>query len=628
MTSRRALLIGSATGGLTGVANDIEAMAGWLDGLGFALDIRQATDATRNGVIEGLERLTRDSREGDVALLYYSGHGGYAQIRRRERMAGERALPRAIQYLVPTDHDKHTAFRGIFRSELSLATQRLAEKTSNITVILDCCHSTDAVRGAGEAVVKGVIEPWGEGIESHVKWLQAQGHDLDRLPEVRNPSVVLLAACEAVRRAFEVTRDTDGVRCGLFTDCLLHVATALPDPSQVTWDDLMRRVVDRVLRYKAQQRPQVSGPSSRHVFSERRLQRTGALALQQAAGRWFLSAGEAAGLAVGDRFRVVDPLAGPMPARLADVEVVEVDGASARLAVASEDARAIAPGMLALPHPGGATHQRCRIEGPGRLADELRQRVSEIAGLELVAQGHPGPLAFVIAVEGDQATVYDDSGRRLRWPWKDIVALDPVPRRERLAAFVEDLRSLVRGAELLRVARDREALVVPRRLSHVLTFGVVESDGTTRPLPHHGAELETGTRVFLRIQNTSSWPVRVTVFDVGVGRAVTLLNPNEPEGIDLGTGEYELLGAPELRAITGLKMQWPGDTPPDALGEESLVIFISSGTLPLTSWTTADWGDRAKRRSLHRGSDSAIDPFYVARRVSLRLQPPKGATRG
>ena len=623
MVTKRGLLIGSATGGLAGVAHDVEAMAGWLEGLGFELDIRQDANATRDAMLDALERLTRDTRDGDVAVVYYSGHGGYSQLRSRKRVVGDRVAPRAVQYLVPTDHDKHKSFRGFFRVELSQAMQRLAEKTTNITVVLDCCHSTDAVRDEDDAVLKGVIEPWGEGIEAHLAWLQAQGIDLDRLPEVRNPSVVLLAACEVSRQAFEIIRRTDGVRCGLFTDSLLHVLRGVPDPSQVTWDDLMRRVVDRALRYRVYQRPQASGPSSRYVFTERRQRRTGTLTIQRVEGRWSLNGGEAAGVAPADRYRIVDPLAGTTATEVAEVEVSMVDGYTSTLTVGMEQAEKLVPGMLAVPHPGGPTHQRCRIEGSGALADELRGRVLEIAGLELVGRDHTGELAFVVDVDGHQATVHDGNGKRLRWPWRDVIALDPAPRRERVDAFIEDLRRLARGTELLRVARRLETKAVPRRLSHTLTWGVVEEHGAPRPLPSHGAELTAGDRVFVRIENTSPWPVRVSVFDVGVGRAVTLLNLNEPEGIDLGAGEYELLGAPELRPLAGLEVRWPRDTPPDRPGEESLVVFISSSTLPLSSWETSDWYEHAVTRDMGPEPASGTAPSYLVRHISFRLHPPK-----
>lgn len=625
MSTKRGLLIGSATGGLSGVSHDIAAMARWLGSLGFLLDCREGVDATREGVFEGLERLIRDAKAGDAVVIYYSGHGGHSQVCATQRMVGERIAPRAVQYLVPTDHDKHEAFRGIFRAELSLAMQRLAEKTSNITMMLDCCHSTDMVRH-GDDMLKGRVEPWGEGIEAHMAWLLEQGCDVERLPELRNSSVVLLSACEAARQAFEISRPSDGARCGLFTDCLLGVVGELSTLDGVSWDALMGRVVRRVRRCRAYQRPQVTGPSARALFSERRQRAIGALSVFLSSGRWCLEAGEAAGLKPGDRYQLVDPLAGD-PRVVAEAEVSEVAAGRAALTVEPVQARTIESGMIALPRPGGPAHLRCRVDGTGPLADELRGRLPRLAGVEVVDEKTPGPLAFTADVTGDRVQIRGNDGARLRRPWRDEPAMESSSRRARLDELLADVRRLSRGIELVALARDLRERIVPRRLSHALEWGVVDRDGRPRRLPLRGAELTVGDRIFLAIENMSPWAIHVSIFDVGVGRAVTLLNPNEPEGIDLGSGETEIIGAPEYRSLSGLELQWPQDTPRDGPREESLVIFVSRDPLPLTCWETSSWCDERYFRSAEVGLEAQGEHAYVVQEVSFRLIPREATGR-
>lgn len=620
--AKRALLIGSATGGLTGIANDVAAMSSWLDGLGFDLDVRQGPSATREGILDGLERLRSDVRAGDAAVLYYTGHGGYSQVPPCQRIAGERVAPRAVQYLVPTDHDKERSFRGIFRAELSLAMQQVAQRTSNITVILDCCHSTDMVR-KDDALLKGLIEPWGEGMERHIAWMEAQGHDLERLPLIRSASMVLLSACEVARQAYEITRREDGVRCGLFTESLLTTIAAIPEPGHVTWADLMSRVVDRTLGRRLYQRPQVSGPSSRFLFTERSRRRLGTLVLQRMPRGWCLSGGEAAGVRSGDRYRIVDPLGGGEGQDIAGVEVTKVGASAAHVVLEPrQGAPRVLSGMLALPVTGGPVHSRFRIIGGGSLADELRRRISATAGLEVIDGDHTGEGVFMLEVAGKDVLVRDDDGARLRWPWRDLDSAG-FTRDDRLDAFIEDLHRLARGTELVGLARRREGDEVPRRLAHVLDWGVVDEHGAPCSLAHHGAELTVGDRVFIAIENTSLWPLRVSVFDVGVGRAVTLLNPNEPEGLDLGVGETEIIGAGELRSLTGIDLHWPGDTPTDSARGESLVIFVSSQPLPLMSWETSSWWDRSDTRDLTPTPRVSTDQTYCIRHISFSLSPSK-----
>lgn len=183
-----------------------------------------------------------------------------------------------------------------------------------------------------------------------------------------------------------------------------------------------------------------------------------------------------------------------------------------------------------------------------------------------------------------------------------------------------------RGSELLALAHRLENRAVPPRLAHSLEWGVVDSDGMPRVLPPCGAELVVGDRIFLAVENTSPWAFRLSMFDVGVGLAVTLLNPNEPEGIDLGSGETTLLGAPEWRRMIGLELQWPQDTPSDEPREESLVVFISRDCLPLTSWATSSWSDAPQTRGPSPQPRMTDVNAYIVRRVTFRLHPRKDTT--
>ncbi len=615
----RALLLGSATGTLAGVSNDVQAMACWLDGLGFGLDVRQGPQATRAGMLDGLAQLARDVRPGEAIVVYYSGHGGFVSVPPRERGAGGRFAPRAYQYLVPTDHDKRRSFRGIFRAELSSMVRDISDRTSNITVILDCCHSTDMVRD-DDLVLKSVVEPWSEGIEAHVAWLAQQGYDLERLPELRSASMVLVSACGAAQKAFEYTRRVDRLRHGLFTDFLLDVASRARDPGQVAWDALVRRVVDRVQRVTPFQRPQVSGPSSRRLFSEGREQSTGALTLHFDAGRWRLGGGHAAGVRQGDRYCIIDPLAEGSNRPLAEALVEEVEGHAAALSILEDAAQRIEPGMVAVPIAGGPPHQYCRVDGAGPLVEELRGRLAEIPGLEVMAaSGHVPRVAFVLDVREREVDVLDDGGRKLRWPWRDAPDLEPWTRNERIDGFVDDLRALVRASDLLSLATRAVRSEASPAFSHDFAWGLVEG-GAHRPLPEHGAELAVGDRIYVNVENTGCRPLHVSLLDVGVGRNVTLLNRNEPEGIDLGAGETELFGTPELRSLQGFEVAWPDDVPPDGPREESLILFVSSGPLPVDSWQTPSWRERPVLRAAER---MLREPVYMVRRVSFLLHPRK-----
>jgi hypothetical protein len=145
----RALLLGSATYGLTGVDHDVATMAALLHDRGFdAVTTVTGSDATRDGMRAALDRLCRDTGPGDAVVLYYSGHG--SRLLRPDAVE-RRAQGREpyVQFLVPTDVDATTAsdFRGLVGGELTAATRALTSTTRNVTVLLDCCHAGAMVRG-------------------------------------------------------------------------------------------------------------------------------------------------------------------------------------------------------------------------------------------------------------------------------------------------------------------------------------------------------------------------------------------------------------------------------------------------------------------------------------------------
>ena len=72
----RALLIGSQTGGLTGVHTDVKAMADRLAHWGFATKLCIGGEATRQGILAQYKALIDQTSAGDPVVVYYSGHGG------------------------------------------------------------------------------------------------------------------------------------------------------------------------------------------------------------------------------------------------------------------------------------------------------------------------------------------------------------------------------------------------------------------------------------------------------------------------------------------------------------------------------------------------------------------------
>jgi uncharacterized caspase-like protein len=256
---RKALLIGAETFGLTGVRNDVEAMAERLERRGFDVRRRLGADAARPAVLDDLERLIQDARKPDTVVVYFSGHGGL--VTAPPALVQRRFPAPHLQFLVPTDHDPASNdFRGITTAELSVLMARLTRTTPNVITVLDTCHAANMVRDDGVRV-KALRRPAYLDVAEHLDRL---GLDLSLLHSFGNPQLVRLAACRRDQAAYEHT-DPAGRRIGVFTEALTREIDEVGD-DRVTWSDLVRRVRARIGAAGWEQRPEAEGPVRRLLF--------------------------------------------------------------------------------------------------------------------------------------------------------------------------------------------------------------------------------------------------------------------------------------------------------------------------------------------------------------------------
>ncbi len=144
----RALLIGIneyvAVPDLRGALNDIELVRGILiDRFGFAAsDIEMIVDddATREGILLGLDRLAERTNPGDIVYLHYSGHGSQVAD-----FDGDEADGRD-ETLIAQD-GRTPGVPDITDDELGDKLAAIPAET--LVVVLDSCHSGTATRSLG-----------------------------------------------------------------------------------------------------------------------------------------------------------------------------------------------------------------------------------------------------------------------------------------------------------------------------------------------------------------------------------------------------------------------------------------------------------------------------------------------
>ncbi len=104
------------------------------------IDTLYNESATREGILNATQRLLSESNAGDIAFIYYAGHGSEV----RNSLSFE--VDKKDQTIVPSDAWKEGVM-DIRDKELSKLFNEFIDKGIKLTVIFDCCHSGSISRG-------------------------------------------------------------------------------------------------------------------------------------------------------------------------------------------------------------------------------------------------------------------------------------------------------------------------------------------------------------------------------------------------------------------------------------------------------------------------------------------------
>lgn len=248
---------------LRGCVRDIERMQAYLQTAvvgRFDLAIRTLTDtaATREAVATAFREHLGQAEAGDVALFYYSGHGGQEEAAPAfSRSEGDGRLEGIVCYDSGQGGSPLLADK-----ELRWLIGGLAPKGAHILTIFDACHSGDNTRSALQPVPDPALNrPRLAEIAPRRAWRDFFFADTvpetalatqpleELLPQGRH---VHLSACLDVELAYE--NDQQG---GVFSHHLLEVLKATQ--GKLSYLDLIRRVRLRMLHGPAgiSQHPQL-----------------------------------------------------------------------------------------------------------------------------------------------------------------------------------------------------------------------------------------------------------------------------------------------------------------------------------------------------------------------------------
>jgi Caspase domain len=618
---RRALLVGvneypklAPRYRLHGCVNDVEAMAHILETVaGFPRDnitLLRDQEATRDRILEELDRLTDQSAPGDIVVFHFSGHGSQMTDREGDEADG------LDETIVPYDSGRRPyPNRDITDDELYEWLRGLTEKTDNVVVIADCCHS-----GTNTRDLFGEPSRWVEPDDRPIEELPPSPFGPEAAAALRGGSrdlgasgwlplgkrYVVIAGCQDDESSYELDAPDDPqLKHGALTYFLTaEMARAKPG---ATYLDVFEKVSVQVTARYPRQHPQLEGTRDRELFGVRDLQPMRYVAVSGRSGQTVtLAAGAAHGMTRGSQWTVyppgtqrVDDQARPLGrVTVTAVRAVDADasideegdriGAGAR---AVETLRPIAEPRLAVEVVAPSGHDAAKQALLRALqSSQLVEASSDAGGI--------GVRAYVIPARSGAGE--DDPvpqlGQLSKAVWavvgKDGRLIMPVHRVDEFNVeniLLQNLESLVRYRRLLALANPNLDSALKGRIEVTLLRRSGNGWEEATPDPAGGRVVfEEGDQFAIRVVNRHTGPVWVAVLDFGLTGRIDLVHPSAgpSERVDPPTarspgnrleigmraGSELYLGFPENFPY----VKDPTDTKPDA-GVEVFKVFATTG---------------------------------------------------
>jgi hypothetical protein len=387
--SKRALLVGINTykypdrvPPLAGSLNDVEDMRQILIGKFefppqniLVLKDSQATHAQIMNAIQTY--LVAKTQPGDIVVFHYSGHGSQMKDVTGKMISG------LDETIVPYDsRDPAGKVFDISGAELHLALVQLANKTRNVTFILDSCHSGTLVRGARVRSIPPDTRNISPSAMSAMRGLASAD---DRT----SPKFAFISAATSKENAFEYL--ADGKDHGLLTYFLTRQLRAAG--AGATYRDVMDSVIGNVTANYPTQHPSLEGvEADQHVFGDgTSLAATyvPASPSQLDSNRATLSTGQVQGGTVGSTYDVYPPGSkkfAPPERPTARVQLASVDAFTSEATILPGGKVAPASRAIERAHRYGSSRVRVYLDGVDESPSlqSLRDGLANVKYIEIV----------------------------------------------------------------------------------------------------------------------------------------------------------------------------------------------------------------------------------------------------
>jgi hypothetical protein len=467
-----------------------------------------------------LEYLGSDAiARGDRVFIYFSGHGARVPV---ITAGGHRIYHEA---LVPSDSDPHAGTGLLYDHEINALLADVAQRTTSVTMILDCCHAAGTHRS--HLVPRYHAGNWRAPAPATRGDLPSNAP----LGSVHNLSVA--SACQASELAYE-DQPRGRVRHGLFTQAFLDAIAAVPgDLHAVRWSAIWEQIRAAQRDHNDLQSPDLTGGRARAVFGGPPHDADAGYPVTASPTGFRVEAGtladvtEGAELAVyGELPELLPPIGSPQDVQ---VRVGRLRVATAQLATA--EATAIEPFVA----PAGA---RARVVKPGQPAVmpyalvPHDRALAELLGRSPVLRAAPENEATVKLVRDGDRWVLVDARHGVAEPYPVLFALGPAEldrARDVLEHYYAYSRPL-RMARNIRTTSSRfelRVLACPERLS---PEEAQRADLSEAAIGDGVYEVDAHARVCMRVDNGSLDQLRVTLVNVAASGRVQLIGDEIVDG--------------------------------------------------------------------------------------------------
>jgi hypothetical protein len=366
---RRALLVGidnyKYVSDLHGAVNDVRLMQSTITGrYGFESEdvvILRNSEATREAILMTFrEHLIAKAKPGDSVLFHFSGHG--SQMHDAEK--GDE-IDDWDETLVAYD-SRGPATYDISDDELSALLEELSSKTSNITVVLDSCHSGSATR---------LITSGARWVEPDLRQPQATvKRDLADFRS-RAADYILISGSRPEELSNETT--LGGQSHGVLT---YYLAEAMRNAGpSATYKELMLSVSNNVTTRFPSQHPTLEGADSDRILfgTEQVAPRHQVLVHPAANGRVNIDGGTMVGITRGARLHVFEAMGSQpdeVPSAVISVVTAEPFSASGQIVQGAVSATSRA---VVTQTSFGSFKADVWIDASGKDLAAIRQRLRE-----------------------------------------------------------------------------------------------------------------------------------------------------------------------------------------------------------------------------------------------------------